>query len=188
MNFITDQTFENKNFTVDKFEKAAYENCEFIGCNFSNIDLSDVVFSECVFIDCNLSNSKIFETAFRDITFKNCKLLGLRWDKCRTMGLQFSFENCQLNHSVFYQLKIPKTKFINCNLSDIDLAETDLSGCVFDNCDMQNALFENTNLQECDFRSSFSFNINPEINKIKKAIFSKNNLEGLLYNYNIRID
>lgn len=185
MNYITDQTFEYKNFLIDKLDKATYENCTFISCDFSTKNLSEFVFSECTFLESNLSNCKILETAFRTVSFKNSKLLGLRWDQCRTLGLQFTFENCQLNHSVFYQLKIPKTKFTNCNLSDIDFAETNLSACQFDNCDFQNAIFEDTNLEYADLSSAVNFNINPTQNRIKKAKFSMQNVKGLLKNFEI---
>jgi len=49
------------------------------------------------------------------------------------------------------------------------------------------AMFESTNLEKADFRSSFHYSINPEINKIKKAKFSLPAVIGLLDKYQIEI-
>jgi hypothetical protein len=46
------------------------------------------------------------KTAFRDIKFKGCKMLGLNFEDCNEFGLSFNFENCSLNHSSFYKIKV----------------------------------------------------------------------------------
>ena len=56
--------------------------------------------------------------------------------------LQFSFTDCQLNFSSFYQLKIFNTNFINCNLQEVDFTESILKCAVFDQCHFKEAIFE----------------------------------------------
>jgi len=85
-------------------------------------------------------------------------------------------------------LPLKKTSFINCNIQEVDFTESDLTGSTFDNCEMAGAIFENTILIKVDFRTSFNFSIDPEINKLQKAKFSTNGIAGLLGKYDILIE
>jgi uncharacterized protein YjbI with pentapeptide repeats len=80
-----------------------------------------------------------------------------------------------------------KTNFINCSLQESSFVNTNLTNATFDNCNLQKAIFLNTNLNGADFSNSFNFTIDPENNIIKKAKFSTNNFQGLLYKYDIKI-
>lgn len=168
--------------------KHDFEECTFINCNFSKANIRTISFTECDFIQCDFSNAKLDDTAFKEIQFTNCKLLGLRFDSCNPFLLSFNFTNCALDFSSFYQLKIEKTKFVNCKLNEVDFVETNLANSTFDNCDLNRTVFENTNLIKVDFRTSYNFDINPEINQLTKAKFSKENISGLLLKYNIDIE
>ncbi len=186
--FITDKDFTCIDFATGKLNIADYENCTFKNCNFAETSLSEIAFEDCRFEDCDLSNISAGKTAFRNVVFKNCKLTGVRFEECNPFLLTFRFENCQLNLSSFYQLKIKETKFESCLLLEADLTEADLTGSAFLNCDFSGAVFENTNLEKTDFRSSFNFIVNPEINRIQGAKFSFDNITGLLHQYNIIIE
>ena len=181
---IQDQTFNREDLPV----KGEYENCIFNGCDFADKDLSDYKFIDCFFNGCNLSLAKINQTMFRDIKFKDCKMLGLRFDTSNEFGLSFSFDGCQLNHSSFYQTKIKKTIFKNSHLQETDFAEADLTSSVFDNCNLIQAVFDHTILEKSDFRTSYNYSIDPEINRIKKAKFSISGITGLLDKYDIDIE
>jgi uncharacterized protein YjbI with pentapeptide repeats len=106
--------FEKKDFTTTSLPKGEYENCQFIGCNFSGVNLSDYKFIECTFKECNMSLVKLTKASFREAIFIHCKMLGLRWDTCNTLGLSFSMQECQLNHSSFFKLNLKKTVFRQC--------------------------------------------------------------------------
>ena len=80
------------------------------------------------------------------------------------------------------------TKFKNCNLHEADFAETDLTNAVFENCDLVGAIFDHSILEKTDFRTSFNFSIDPEMNRIKKAKFSLATIKGLLDKYTIEIE
>ena len=43
-------------------------------------------------------------------------------------------------------------------------------------------------MEKTDFRSAFNYFIDPEINKIKKAMFSLAGVKGLLGKYDIKIE
>ena len=115
-------------------------------------------------------------------------MLGLHFNNCNVFGLAFSFENCILNHSSFYKVKIKKTTFKNTQLQEADFTECDLTGSLFDNCDLSRATFDNTIIEKSDFHTSYNYSIDPEINRIKKARFSIYGLSGLLEKYDIKID
>ena len=168
--------------------KAEYARCSFSNCSFAQTDLGSVKFEACTFVDCDLSMAKIEETAFRDVTFIRCKLLGLRFDTCAAFGLALHFEYCALSMSSFEGLKLKKTAFTHCKLDQMDFTGTDLSGAVFDECDLHSTLFERTILKQADLRTAYHFTIDPESNVVTKARFSKHNLSGLLYRYNLHID
>ncbi|MCW3103152.1 MAG: pentapeptide repeat-containing protein [Bacteroidetes bacterium] len=180
--------FDKINFTEQQLEKGEYENCTFANCNFSATDLSGINFSGCEFRSCNLSMAKTLKTGFCDIQFTDCKLLGLHFETCNEFLFSAYFENCILNLSSFYRMKIKKTKFSRCSMHEVDLSGADLSGAIFDNCDLAKAKFENTILERADLRTSWNYSIDPEINKIKKAKFSKQGIAGLLDKYDIEIE
>jgi len=180
--------FDKINFAEQPLEKGEYENCTFAGCNFSAADLSGINFSGCEFRSCNLSTAKTLKTGFCDIRFTDCKLLGLHFETCNEFLFSAYFENCILNLSSFYRMKIKKTKFSRCSMHETDLSGADLGGAIFDNCDLAKAKFENTILEKADLRTSWNYSIDPEINKIKKAKFSKEGIAGLLDKYDIEIE
>ena len=185
--YIENKTFQGIDFSVEKIEKAEYENCTFNNCEFSNTDLSNINFSECEFTNCNLSMAKIRNTVFRDVKFKNSKLLGLHFQNCNEFLLTVEFEACLLNLSSFFKRKLKNTKFKDCSLQEVDFAETDLTNSLFDNCNLSGAIFEQSNIEKCDFRTSYNYIIDPENNKISKAKFSQHGIAGLLNKYNIDI-
>jgi uncharacterized protein YjbI with pentapeptide repeats len=115
-------------------------------------------------------------------------MLGLLFNNCNPFGLSFSFKNCLLDHSSFYQTKIKKTTFANSKMLEVDFTECDLTSSVFDNCDLSRATFDRTIIEKTDFRTSFNFSIDPENNRIKKAMFSLSEIGGLLEKYDIVIE
>ena len=185
---VESKTFRSIDYSINKLDGDEFENCAFVNCNFSNSDLSGIAFLECEFKGCDLSNAKLSDTAFKDVRFISCKLLGLQFNNCSEILLSFTFEDCQMNLASFYQLKLKGTEFKMCNLHEVDFTQTDLSHTLFNECNLIKAVFADTNLEKVDFRSSFSYSIDPEKNRIKKAKFSRSSVSGLLEKYDIEID
>ena len=186
--FIQDQNFDKLDFTQEPLVKGEYENCTFTNCNFEETNLNDIKFMNCDFQDCNWSLAQLNGTVLREVKFKDCKMLGLQFEYCNDFGLSFSFENCQLNHSTFFQMNIKKTIFINCQLREIDFSESNLTNVIFDNCDLAQAIFINTVLDKADLRTAYNYSIDPENNRLKKAKFSILGISGLLDKYDIVIE
>ncbi len=182
--YILDKTFDKSSLLA----KGEYENCIFNAVDLAGSDLSDFTFIDCTFSNCNLSLAKLNKTVFRDVPFNNCKMLGLRFDLCAEFGLSFSFDGCQLDHSSFYKTKIKKIVFRNSQLKETDFTESDVTGAVFDNCDLIHAVFDHTTLEKADFRTSYNYSIDPDMNRIRKAKFSISGIPGLLGKYDIDIE
>lgn len=182
-----EETFKSKDFTSETLKKGSYEYCTFEVCNFEKADLAHIKFTECEFINCNLSMANISDVVFQDCQFLNCKMLGLHFEHCNTFGFSPSFKNCILNESIFYQRSLKRTFFKDCQLKHVDFAEANLTEATFENCDLLDSIFDQTILEKSDFRTSYNYIINPEINKLKKAKFSLQGLPGLLSQYEIKI-
>lgn len=185
--FITDRTFKGQDFRKKPLQKAEYENCIFDGCDFSEGYLDHQNFMECEFMDCNLSNANITQTIFNDVSFSHCKMIGLKFEDCNTLFMAFGFNHCILNYSSFYRLKLKNIIFMDSKLIAVDFTETDLTAATFDACELDKAVFYDTILEKTDFSTAYHFNIDPERNRIKKAVFSKANMVGLLTKYDIVI-
>ncbi|MEQ8626486.1 pentapeptide repeat-containing protein [Ekhidna sp.] len=182
---IADKKFEKLEELSNRDE---YEGCTFLNCNLANGNFSTTRFIECEFVDCNLSNVLISETSFREVTFRNCKMIGIQFDTCNQLLFEASFESCQLDHSVFFQMKLKQAHFMNCQLVETDFSETDLSSSKLVGCDLSGAKFDHTNLEKADLTRSFNFMIDPETNSISQAKISLSQLPGLLAKYNLEIN
>ena len=180
-------SFEKLDFTMESLPTGEYEGCWFLNCNFEKVNLSSIKFIECEFVGCNLSLAKLDNTAFGDVIFKDCKMLGLHFEQASSFNFTVRFENCTLDHTSFYKVKMKSTLFSNVKLMEVDFTETVLTGTNFEQCDLKGAKFEHTNLEKADFRTSFNFSIDPALNMLKGAKFSFAGIQGLLDKYDIEI-
>lgn len=172
---------------VKSLERAEYIECIFTNCDLNNLNLSNYSFKECKFTTCNLSNIQVEHTSFKEVLFDSCKLIGIQFELCNPFLLKLEFEKSSLDYSSFYQLKLAKTNFNNCSLIEVDFSETQLTQSIFNHCDLSLSKFENTNLEKVNFVTSVNYSINPSKNNLKKASFSKNELAGLLNDFDIVI-
>jgi len=188
MNIVETTVFKREDFSQNPLPPAEYDNCTFIDCIFTDANLTGFIFTECRFEGCNLGMAKAKGTAFKYVTFINCKLLGFNFSIADPFLLTLKFEGCNMQLVSFYRLKIKGTKFIKCGLQEADFNETDLTGATFDGCDLNKAIFQQAVLEKADFRTAYNYSLDPELNRIKKARFSREGIAGLLMKYNISIE
>jgi len=186
--YIKDTTFEKEDYQKTLFLYNEFEHCRFSHCNLSEQDLSNVQFVDCEFSSCNVSMSKLYNATLSNVQFTDCKLLGLHFEDGNRFGLSFSFDHCQLDYASFYKLKIPRTVFRKSQCKEVDFTECDLNHAVFDDCNLLLARFDRSTLEWVDFRTSYNFSIDPQINKLKKARFPLSGIAGLLDKYDIIIE
>ena len=132
--------------------------------------------------------AQLADTGFREVVFLRCKLIGLHFEDCNAYSLDVRFDACQLDLSAFFKRSLKGMAFENCSLKEVDFVEADLTEARFHNCDLTGAMFENSLLEKADFRTATNFSIDPEMNRLQKARFSRHGLHGLLHKYNIQIE
>jgi uncharacterized protein YjbI with pentapeptide repeats len=162
-----------------------FEQCRFVGGDFSGADLTNKRFSDCLFERCNLSLATLAGAALQQVTFRECKLSGVQFSACRDMLFEVEFAHCQLPYASFHGKRMRGTRFTHCVLTEVDFSYTDLTEAVFQECSLTGAIFEQTQLTAADFTTATSFLIDPDINVVKKARFSLEGLPGLLSKYDI---
>lgn len=187
LNYFLDLNYNNTTFSKDALNHSDFECCTFENCDFSECVFVAVTFIDCVFNNCNLNGSKINYVAFRTATFNHCKIKEVNFAMCNKLIFEITFNDCILDFSKFYTLKIKETIFKNCSLIAVDFMATDLSGVVFDNCDLYKSEFTKAIANKTNFKTSYNYTIDPSKTSLKKAIFSKENLKGLLYKFDLII-
>ncbi len=164
-----------------------FDKCSFSGCDFSQTEFRDCIFTDCTFTDCNLSMCLLTGSTVHNASFNRCKLLGIRFDHCNPILFSPRFEHSGLDYSWFTNLKMPRTMFTGCSLKSVNFSGCDLHDSDFADADLQGAIFDGTDLSGADMASASGFVIDPENNRLAKARFSLNNLDGLLARYEIKI-
>lgn len=182
---IINQIIENTDFTIHKPEEY-YAACEFNRCNFSQSTLKSITFENCTFNVCDFSLVKMKNTSWHGVVFKDCKLMGTDFSTCNPFS-SFSFERCQLGYANFHGMKMRQTNFIECDMVESYFSEADMEGAKFIRCNLERALFHHTNLVGADFSTAYNMTIIPSNNKLKNALFSRFNLEGLVSHLGIKL-
>lgn len=182
---IINQTLETIDFSLHRPE-GYYANCEFIRCNFAQVQLSDVTFEDCIFDTCDFSLAKMRNTSWHGAIFQDCKLMETDFSTCNPFS-SFRFERCQLGYANFHGMKLKQTCFIECDMMESYFSEADMEGAKFTQCNLERALFHHTNLMGADFSTAYNMAIIPSNNKLKNALFSRFNLEGLVVHLGIKL-
>jgi len=185
--YLLDSVYENLIYSKDDLNFKDFERCSFRGCDFSRCTFLAVTFIDCFFVDCNFNGAKINYVAFRTATFTRCEIKEVNFAMCDKLIFDISFEDCIIDFSKFYTLKIKGTKFTDCSLIAVDFMNTDLTGVAFIRCDLYRAEFSKAIANKTDFRTSFNYTIDPEKTKLKKVRFSLSEVKGLLYKHDILI-
>jgi uncharacterized protein YjbI with pentapeptide repeats len=131
---------------------------------------------------------KLRQCQLNDVTFKDCKLVGVNFADCNDFLFAVTFDGCMLDYCSFVKKKMPKTLFRNSSMKHVDFTESNLTKATFSNTDLTNAIFSRTILKEVDFLTASNYSIDPELNVVKKAKFSRYGVGGLLEKYDIEIE
>lgn len=183
--YFFDLEYNNRTYDVDEVSFKEFERCTFNNCTFSACNFMDVTFIDCVFNDCIFNDAKINHAGLRTVIFNRCKIKEVNFAMCSKLIFEVRFNDCTLDFSKFYTLKIKGTPFINCSLIAVDFMATDLTDVLFENCDLYRAEFTKAIANKANFKTSRNYTIDPKTTKLKKAIFSLDGLKGLLYKHDI---
>lgn len=183
--FFTQQLFQQKNQLEKGTSKTTFNDCTFKNCNLSQENFKGCNFVNCEFDGCNLSMVKFKDVSLDGVTFKGSKLIGADFSSAKDFLFSVNFNDCILDYATFVKKKNKKAKFMNCALKGTDFSGADLTLSTFSRCDLSGAVFVKTILAQVDFSEAYNFNIDPEQNNIRKALFSQAGLSGLLHKYDI---
>jgi uncharacterized protein YjbI with pentapeptide repeats len=186
-NYFLDIEYNNLTYGEKEVNLKEFECCTFNTCDFSICNFIGVVFIDCTFNDCVFSGAKINHVALRSVFFNRCKIGDVNFAMCDKLIFEVHFKECVLDFSKFYTLKIKATSFVDCSMIAVDFMSADLTAVVFDNCDLYRSEFGKANANKANFKTSYNYTIDPTKTKIRKAIFSLNELKGLLFKHDILI-
>lgn len=184
---LDDKTFTELNYAKTVERNTEFNNCVFKKCDFAEAEFAVCKFIDCVFDNCNLSMIKWNRSTLSNVTFKDCKILGVLFNAAEDFLFSVRFESCMLDYSSFMSKKMPKTVFKKSSLKEATFTQAVLTGSVFDECNLLETVFRQTDLTSVNFSTALNYIIDPELNIMKKAIFSAHGLEGLLFKYNLKI-
>jgi fluoroquinolone resistance protein len=181
--------FKNQDYTDAVLNFKEINEVTFTRCNFSNVQFNECHFRECRFVDCNLSMVTVPSSRFTETTFERCQMVGINWTEAMWEKGGFfrliDFEDCTLNYSTFFGLKLQKIKLVKCGAREVDFGETDFTGAVFTETDFAGSIFMHTNLTQADFTNARNYIINPQHNTLKKTKFSLPEAMNLLHGLDI---
>lgn len=183
------ETVESEKF--EKIKELAGENyneCHFLGCDFSEVDFRGKRFQNCQFERCNFVATKLDGARFQDVFFSQSKLMGVDFTLCDSSFLEIGFEKCLLRGCNFTELKLKGTKFIECNLRECHFVQCNLEQANFEKSDLEGSLFHNTKLDKANFAGAIQYTIDPLNNSLKGAKFSSPEALALLGGLGIKIE
>jgi uncharacterized protein YjbI with pentapeptide repeats len=185
--YFLDIEYNNITYGEQEVNLKEFECCTFNNCDFSECLFVAVTFIDCTFNDCLFSGAKINYVAFRTVFFNHCKMEDVNFAMCDKLIFEIHFNDCVLDFSKFYTLKMKGTSFIDCSIIAVDFMGTDLTEVIFDNCDLYRSEFAKAIANKTNFKTSYNYTIDPTKTKIKKAVFSLDGLKGLLAKHDLVI-
>jgi fluoroquinolone resistance protein len=186
---IEDAEFKGQDYAGKEIKFKEIIDTKFIRCTFADAFFHECQFKNCAFIQCDLGMLRVKSSRFASVQFEQCKVVGVNWTEASWEKGGFfpliDFEDCTLNYSTFFGLKLNKTKMIRCTALQVDFGEADLTGAVFSHTDLSGSIFMHTNLTQADFVNATNYNISAKNNTLKKAKFSLPEAMSLLRSLNI---
>jgi len=146
-----------------------WTDCEFVGRDFRDDDLSRlrterVVFTECDFSGVNLSESQHRGSAFRNCrferttlwhsTFAQCSMLGSVFVQCRLRPI--TFDEVDFTLAALGGNDLRGVDLSGCRLREASLVQTDLRKAVLRGADLSGARTTGTRLDDADLRGAIT--------------------------------
>jgi len=91
-------------------------NSHFVGCNFSRVDMSDVIWNVCTFTNCVFDGANLSKTIIRNSKFLSCSIKG-----------------ANLNGAAF-----SRSEFVDCDFEGSKMLDTDFYKSSFHSCEFPN--------------------------------------------------
>lgn len=184
---------EDTRFNESHFETLAaacpteFEDCEFSGIRFADINLKSSQFINCTFKNCNFAGQDFLNSSFRDLKFIQCNLMGLNWAALKKMD-NCSFTDCKLDLSTFQGRKLKHFECIECSAKEVDFSDADLTESDFSGTTLESSSFTRANLTKANLKTAKSYFIDPQFTKVNGAKLSFPEAISLLHALGVEID
>jgi fluoroquinolone resistance protein len=186
---IESGSFKNLDFSKREFKSKEITDTTFTRCVFAEASFVECRFQNCTFNKCDLSMLRVKSSQFSEVQFEECKTIGINWTEASWQKSGFlrliDFNNCTLNYSSFFGLKLKNIKITRFVAREVDFGEADLTGGLFDGTDFAGSLFMHTDLTEADLANATGYSISAKNNVLKKTRFSLPEAVSLLYGLDI---
>lgn len=182
-----EETYNESDWSGNTIEGVTFDECVFIGGTFTKALFEDCRFLQCEFRGCDFSVAKFPGTRFRDVRFVSCKLSGVDFLKA-SPGPIAIFDECRLDYAGFSSMDLRGTQFLRCTALETDFAEARMEGVDCAGTDFAGARFSNTDLRGANFLEARNYSIDPQNNKVKKAIFDLPEAINLLRSIGVIIE
>jgi uncharacterized protein YjbI with pentapeptide repeats len=182
------ENFKDIQFIRKKIDTEIFDECLFENCDFSETDFSKTKFIDCKFISCNFTMIKVYQAKLQNVEFIESKLLGINFIEVDQFMMVISFKSCIIRNSYFNEMKLQRTKFLECIIENCDFSYTDLEASDFSDSSLKGSIFSKCNLSNVDFRKAKDYSLNPTKNEISGAKFSFPGVLGLLEEFDIIIE
>ena len=117
----------------------------------NEVDFTDNDLSKLDFVETYITNSLFKSKVFEDVNFGGAELYDCIFE-------DVIFRNCNFGKTVFNYTQIMQSKFLNCNLIELETIETCFEKLIFQNCDINGAfsdcIVKNVRFEECVFYST----------------------------------
>jgi len=188
---LINKNFEKLDLPEKEFKDKSFDSCKFNRCDLNSAKFINCKFVDCEFVDCNLSLVSIKYCTFSEVDFEGCAMLGINWADAKwpqvKLNSSIKFYKCNISHSSFFGLSLSEIVIESCKAHEVDFREADLSHANLAYTDFHESMFVHTKLNSADFIEAVNYNIDIELNEIKKAKFSFPEVVSLLNYLEIEI-
>lgn len=168
---------EGETFTDEKWGSivgAEFQDCTFVGCDFSGARWRSVRFIGCTFHRCDVSLVKPTDCTIGDSRFEDCRMLGVDWTLAVWPRVPLhepnTFVRCDLSMSTFTDLVLGATRFEECRLREVSYRNAKLGEAVFDGSDCSGTDFLGADLSGAGLRRVADLHLDPLSTRLKGAI------------------
>jgi len=184
---IDGQTVEGVHFQDIPLRGKEFSRCVFRFCDFTTADLGGSEFADCRFEGCNFSNTALSGARILDPTFDGCKLAGLAFYRLDQLVFGFVARECKIVNCNFSDIKAKKSVVVKCSITDSDFANADFQSADFGGTEFSGCVFHQVDLKKADFSEARGYEINPQTNDVRRAVFSLPHAVGLLCGLDIKL-
>lgn len=186
-----EKQFDSLQLIETCFDELVFDRCLFLKCDFSHTKFKRCKFIDCEFSYCNLSLLSVENSTFSEVVFQESKMIGINWALAKWPQIKLMspihFYQCDISHSSFFNLSLAEINIENCKAHEVDFREADLSNANVVYTDFYKSFFVHTKLIHVDFTEATHYNIDINLNDIRKSKFSFPEVISLLQCLDITI-